>query len=399
MATHTDYLVTPTQSATGTLKRSVADTIRHNWPGTPFLQLVSTGVPKQDGDVIRQKGLIGKRRVATPKYEAFSFLPLGVEYLVSTGGTTSIVMSDATGIRPKSMLLNTKNKTYARVSAVSTNTLTMTSVGDTSFSAAANDYLLLCGPAYEENSTDPYILMKDPDNHYNFTQTMRFATGVSRIAEGNPHFGGHRYRIMKEEAVIDGLRKTNNTMYFGERASGTNEKTTDATLSDTFATCRGIWNWAQTSFDAGGNLTHDAFLKDLPLAMHNSVGQQTDKIFVCGTEVWASILGWINDKLVVNQNTGKFKQFGVESTDILTAKGAITVVVDDAFNQGELSKVALVFCPAKIDYVHLRQYDFKPNSKNMAENARHGRYDEINGEVSVCPWDGGYSITKVIRCN
>lgn len=400
MAVRTSALTTPTQSTTGTLKRTVSDTIRHLFPGAPIMGLVSSGMATMK-EAKREKGLIGKLRVETPKFENFTYIPQAIEFTVSARTSdTDFSVSSADGLRPKMTLVNTKNMSVCRLSTVNTSTgaLTCVETGGTSWSVAVNDKLLAMGPAYGENSNSPYILMKDPDNNYNFTQIFRFAVAISRTAKGNPHYGGMRWRHVKEENVVEGLRKVENSMLFSDRASGSNETTSDGTLGDSYRTMRGLWKWAQKEFPVGGALTHDEYVQELPNIMHESVGPGMRLVQFNGYKVLGRMQAWANDKNQVMQPDKALKVFGVEAFNFYTAKGTIKVILHDAFDRGEMANCALVFAPELVDYVHLRDDDFKAKP-SIQNNDVDGQEDEILGEVSIMPRDAGYSMTKITGWN
>lgn len=396
MATHTTPYLTPNQSTTGTLKRDVSDSIRHLWPGNPIHQLIASGMANKGQNVVRAKNMIGKRRVTTPKYEQFTFTPQAVEFTCAGDlSGTSLALSSATGLRQKYCVVNTtRGMTVARVSAISTNTITIQSIGDTAFDAKTGDKLLVLGPAYEENSSSPYIIMKDPDNLYNYTQIFRAPVAVSRTAKGNPNYGGNRWSNMKEENVVETLRRAAHSLLFSERAASTAQTTTDATLGDAFRTMRGVYNHAGTSHNMNGSMTWAKFRDEMPLSMDASVGTQTQKVMFMGTRAWSIVLGWVNDALEVQQNAGTYKQFGVESTRILTAKGPVEVVVVDAFDRADLGEMAIMFCPELLEYVTLRDFDFQPRN-GIQNNDVDGTMDEIFSEISISTVDAGKSIMIV----
>jgi len=396
----TTSVITPAMATDGIRKRTVSDFIRHLFPGQPFISLISVGKTSTEEMSVRQKDLIGKRSVMGSKFEAFTWTPTAVLFAVVDGGngTTTFQVPSVDGMVLKRCLVNTNNKTVARIGAINTSTkvVTVTSVGDATFTTETGDEILLQGPAYEEKSSSPYILQKDPANNYNFTQIMRFPVGMSRTAMQNPYYGPDRWKSYKEENMLSGFRLATHSLFFSERASGTNEKTTDGTLSDTFRTMRGLWNWAQTTYDAGGNLTFDKFMTELPLFFHNSVSPSDKKILTIGTMVWAEILSWINEGLIVKQNdSGTYKQYGVESTTLLTAKGPVDVIILDAFDQGAYKSAGLVWNPNRLDYVYLKGDDLKPKPKQIQDNDEDGVIEEIMGEISIAPDDGGYSITTL----
>ncbi|CAK0764466.1 conserved hypothetical protein [Gammaproteobacteria bacterium] len=392
---YTAAQTTPAVSTTGTLKRTVSDKIRHLFPASSnLLALVAQGVP--DGMKIkREKGLIGKKPTATPKFESFTYSPLAIAFTVSVYNSgTSLSVSSATGLRLKYTLVNTANNTVCRVGAISTNALTVTSVGSTSFSAAVGDILVCMAPAYEESSTAPYILQKDEDNLYNYVQIVRFPVAISNSAKGNPHYGGDIFGRINERNMIEGNRKVENTLIFSERASS-GDTTTDGTLADAFRTTRGLWNWAQGSFPAGGAMTPDVYMKDLPVSgMHESVDSNAELIQFCGKEIFGRMQQWVNEDRMVMQQDEELKKFGLKAYKFVTSGPTIRVIVHNAFDQGEFSKKALIFNPEDVFYCYKEGRDLEVKRNIQANDADFVEH-EILGEIGVGVLDGGYGITKV----
>jgi len=141
-------------------------------------------------------------------------------------------------------------------------------------------------------------------------------------------------------------------------------------------------------------MTWAKFRDEMPLSMDESVGTQTQKVMFMGTRAWSIVLGWVNDALEVQQNAGTYKQFGVESTRILTAKGPVEVVVVDAFDRADLGEMAIMFCPELLEYVTLRDFDFQARN-GIQGNDVDGTMDEIFSEISISTVDAGKSIMIV----
>lgn len=392
MAVHTSAMTTPTSSATGTLKRTVSDTLRHRFPGNSIFKFVSSGAIADLKEVKQQKGLFRKRSVPTALYERFVYDPLPVDCTVSSvTSATEFVVSSATGITLKTCLVNTKNRTVCRVQVISGTTLTVVSVGDATgtFSCSAGDTLLIMAPAYEENSSNPYILMKDPTRLYNLTQISRFAVGVSGSAKDNPHYASNGYMEVKKRSLFEGFRKVEFSSMFMDRPSSTNETTTDATLGN-FRSSRGLVQQAGTTWDAGGSMSHNRWLKDLSQAFDETVGMDMELTMVCGTNIFSEMVQWVNDGLIVEQKNSNLEKFGMTCRKFVTAKqpNGINIFLHDAFDRGSLAKCAFFFAAEMGEYVFLKGRDFKPQN-NIQNNDVDGYKDEVIGEWSFDFIDGG----------
>jgi hypothetical protein len=399
--TYTTTITTPAISTTGTRKRTlIGDKVRNLFPGNNFLVLIESGLPKME-EVSQKKGLIKKRKVDNSKFEAFTYTPVAVEFTVATfSSVASFTVSSATGLRPKMLLMNTSNKTLCRIGTITSTTIGATTVGSTTFTASATDKLLALSFAYEENSSSPYMFMKDEDNLYNVTQIMRFPASISNTAGGNPHYGKETYwSRVKERVLVEGLRRASHNMIFGERPS-TGEKTTDAILGDTFGSFRGLWNWSTHSYDAGGNMTFEKFQTELAYAMSDNIGMDTKMVMLCGVKVWGDILQWHTDKLALLE-PGDYKYFGAQSKKLLMARGYIDVMPVDVFDRGDLYKNCVIFNPDDVEYVYKNKgpgdkhdRDFHPKLGIQNPDVD-GVEDEILGEISLSVVDGGEKITTI----
>lgn len=391
---YTAAQTTPAVSTTGTLKRTVSDKIRHLFPGSSNLLALVTDGPTEGLTVRQAKGLIGKKKTDTVKFESFTYSPLAITFTVTTGGTTTCTVSSATGLRLKYTVINTANMTVGRVGAISTNDLTITTIGSTAFSTTAGDVLLCLAPSYEENSSSPYILQKDEDNLYNYVQICRFPVAISDSAKGNPHYGGDIWQRIKQRNVIEGNRKVENTLLFSERASS-GDTTTDGTLADTFRTTRGIYNWAQGSFDAKGAMSPDTFVNDLVTSgMHESVDSNKELIMFCGKKVFARMQSWVNQDRMVMQQNEDLRKFGLKAYNFVTSGPEIRVIKHDAFDRGTNETRALIFNPEDVFYCYKTERDLQARNSIQANDVD-GKIDEIFGEIGIGVLDGGYGITKV----
>ena len=397
MGVSTSAYTTPAQSTTGSLKRTVSDTIRHLFPGNLLFALVSSGLLTGIDEVSAEKGLIRKRRVATPKYEAFTYTPLAIEFTVTgavTGTGTSadpfvFSVTDATGLTLKMNLVDSTSRTVGRIQAISTNALSVVTTGDNAFATLAGRKLLSLAPAYEENSSSPYVLMKDYDHMYNFTQISRFAVEISRSAQGNPNYGGDYWKGLNKRSIYEGLRKVELGALFQDRPAGTAETTADSVLG-AFRTTRGLVPWSGTAWTAGGSMTADRWITDLPQALDETVGMDTDLICLCGTRFHSEMLMWVQEKMMVAQADKDLKKFGVYANRFMSGKSprGIKVMVHDAFDRGDLQKNAFFFAPEMTEFVHLRDDDFKTKNK-IQNNDVDGMKNEILGEWGMHFTDGG----------
>jgi len=395
MSVHTSALTSSAPTATSIGKRTVSDTIRHLFPGNPTMSIIQSG--KAGDEIAKTKALIKKRETDNTKFENFNYSPMAITFKVGTASSaTEYIMDAVDGLCLKMCLINTANRTVCRIGAISTKTLTVTSIGGTTFSAAAGDELLALAPVYADNSSSPYILMKDEDNLYNLTQINRFPSAISASNKDNPFYGKDYWARVRKQVVLEGLRKVENAAIWSERAASTGFTTTDGTLADTFRTTRGLWYWAVgggASFNAEGSMTHEKFVKNLPLAMNDTVGTSDKIIGFISRSQYADMCMWANQNLMLTQS-GTLAKYGVTSKVFVTSGPEIEVIVHDSFNRGSLSSCALFFNPEYIEYVFKKGRDFHP-VLGIQNNDVDGVEDDFLGEWGMGVSDGGSSMTYV----
>ena len=396
MSYSTAAVTTPAIATDGIQMRTVSDKIRHLFPGSPILALVDSGLAKKSGDLAFQSksGMISKRQVTNPKYEVFTYTPLAVEFTIATYSSgTSFVVSEADGLTEKMCLVNTSNNTVCRISAISTETLTVVSVGSTTFSGAAGDKLLALAPAYGENSNTPYILSKTEDNAYNYLFIPRFPVAISASAEGNDSYGGNYWKRLKARNVIEGLRKVENSLIWSDRASS-GDTTTDSTLSDTFRTTKGMYKWAGASFPCGGNLDYDKFSSDMILGMNESARRADRTMILLESQKSKGLQNkWGQDKMIIN-DSGKKDEFGVLISRVMTGGPTIQLVQHDSFDRGLNTNKGLIFDPEDYEYVFKKGRDLQPRN-NIQTASTDGYEDEIFGEIGINPIDAGNATTTL----
>ena len=390
-AYYSDPITTPDVATDGLLKRTVADRIRRLYPGNPIMMMISPGTFPSDDDVVKKKGMISKRRVDNRKFERFTYSPPAVEFTAATfTSVASFTLTSSDGLRPTYCLLNTRNKTVCRIGNVSGTTISATTIGSTAFTVVQNDVLLKLAPAYPQNSSSPYLLMKDEDNHFGYTQISRFPVGISGSNREEDRFGPDYFFRLKENNVIDGFRTVETSFIFGQGpASGST--TSDAILGDSFQSSTGVWNWSTASYDASGNMTGEKYRGPMILNMNESArGTRTPLAQLNGQEFYGIMNEWIMDKMIIN-DSGKKEDFGVESEKFRTSGPKINAMIHDIFTRGSLTTAGLIFNPEMIQYVFLKNRDFQPNN-DIQGNDVDGYTDEIIGEWGTDTKDGGESI-------
>jgi hypothetical protein len=137
-------------------------------------------------------------------------------------------------------------------------------------------------------------------------------------------------------------------------------------------------------------MSADRWISDLSTTFDDTVGMENKLVGLCGTRFFATMLQWVQDKMMVTETDKELKKFGVVAKKFMTAKqpDGIKMIVHDAFDRGSLQNSAFFFDPEMAEYVHLRDDDFKPKN-GIQNNDVDGVEDEIIGEWGMHFVDGG----------
>lgn len=383
-------------SATGIQKRDVFDKVRNLFPGAAqFLALVATGKIEK-GEMTKSAGMISKKECSQRRYEWFTYTPPAIEFTVASVNGANITLSSATGLVLKRTVINLSNMEVGRVSSIASSVITVTGISDASFTVASGDKLLVAMPAYEEASSSPYRSMKDDDNNYNVMQIARFPVAISASAKVGENYGGDFFKRLKQKDMIQGNRLVEHSFLFGERAyTTTTDLTADSTLSDSFGTMRGLWNWAQKSFSCGGAMTPEKWMKDLDRTLSDTINPGQKLVFLTSSKIVGDMQAWAYDKWMITKE-GKYSEFGVRTEVFKTGKYDIEVMAHSAFDRAgsPLESKGIIFAPDDCAYVSRTGRDLQPR-KGIQDNSLDGYEDEIYGELTLAEYTGGQNVCRV----
>jgi hypothetical protein len=391
----TSNLSTEAYASTMLHERDVSDKVRNLSRGDmPLFQLVSQG-KMQDGEMVKSnKGLITKRKTYEMRVEGYYHDPLPVTRTVATGNSATPVLASADGIRLKQIWKDTTTDAVGVVDAISGTTITFESIGGTSFAPATGATLEFLGNTFEEGSSDPYIIAKTDDNYYNDLFRFRFPVGISLESMKSKRVaGGDYYARQKRNNAIWAMQGLEAALMWSERAAS-GRTTTLTNIAKAVYTCRGMWNWAQTSFNAGGSMSPSKFRKDLMLALHDSISSSKKLSMFCSDDFHARASEWINEAAHINVQPGELEKWGVRSTKFVTTKNMIELVPHPSFSRPGNTNKGLITCLEDWEYVHLDGEDIRIN-ENIQDNDEMAKKDELTGVISILPKDGGYSTMAV----
>lgn len=238
------------------------------------------------------------KKVRTAKQAKFNHLysdQIALWSQVTTGGNSAaatIIVADGTVFNVNDVVVDTATSEHLLVTAVSTNTLTITrAFGSTSAATiTATDYIVNLGSSFAEGGSAPDPLMLLETESFNYTQIFKQAVGVTGTAAASEFYVGPELPKRKAQALRDLKRKMEYASLFGEIYGGS------LTGNQPQRTTRGL-NAAITTnrFAIAGTLSQDYFVQSvLPDSGRYGSGK---KVIYCGVNMLKCFADWGLDRL------------------------------------------------------------------------------------------------------
>jgi hypothetical protein len=396
----------PAFSSTMMQARTVWEKIPLNYAqNLKLLALLADG--EVDGQGLVQKpGYISKWQVGTPRFESFNYDPLPISTFatadMAAGATT--LYCDTTYAKAGQLIRNISNGNpmVARIDSVTSSTvMEVTSIGDTAFAVTNGDELMYLASAWPENSSGITLMSKDYDNVYNTLQIVREPVGISNsmlksqfLAGGSDYF-----KLLKENNLIEMLRKTERNLILGARAASTSNTTAGgAALTASFRTTRGWYDWAAQVYDMKGNCTLQKLMTDIPSLLY-TVKETEDLICFGGYKSFGIINELINGQAryivdSTNERKSAARKLGIVTTSINTLNMPIDLVKHEVFNTGAMANQMMLVVPDNLRVPYLKDRDIRPVT-GLQNNDVDGMIDSVEAELGAGVIDGGIKILIV----
>lgn len=275
-------------------------------------------------------GRLGKKKAMAPKVEWHTDTLIGLQTAANgahNNSITTINVDDGSIFTPNDIFLIPATGEYFRVTAVSTNALT---VATRPFAGSAtaitdDDVVVNLGPAKTESADASQMNQKVEVAQFNYEQVFDTVYGVSgSMAEYIQTYGGGNNDLayLRMKKGIEHKVKMEMAFWFGERTEGTGE------TAGPRRTLRGIDKWITTNrTDAGGTLTESELEQFCETAFR--YGRKDEKWAFCSARVISVINQFAAGKL---QTTSKDKTFGIAVTRYLSGHGALNLVKHHLFD-------------------------------------------------------------------
>lgn len=388
-------------STSGIQKRTVNDRCRNLYPGAAYLMALVTHGKVNKGEVTQSPGMIGKRSCSHRRYEYFTWTPWVTTFTISAVDGAKLTLNSVTGVLLRRTLLNTRTLDVGRVSALNPdgdNALEITSTAiSSSFTCLAGDTLIMMAPAYQEASTSPALYMNTEDQHYNTMQIPRYPWRISKSAKSSDNyiFGKNYFDALGKRTMTAGNLLIEHSFFFGERASvSTTDLTTDSTLSESYSSMRGFATMAQKSFDAGGAMSPEKWITELPLALSDTISSGQKVVGFTGKRISGDMQMWPHDKYMIT-SSGTLEKYGIKSKVFMTAGPEIEIIEHPLFDNTGLTDKMFIMVPDDALYIFREGRDIHVESKETQPNDADYYEHIVTGELTCAELTGGLHCCMV----
>jgi hypothetical protein len=305
-----------------------------------------------------------------PRYDAINN---GAGY---ASGATSIVVDNGPYFAQWDHVLVTRTGELIRVTAVSTNTLTVVrGIGSTAAAIVDNDELLIVGSAQPENDTSKPARSSNPVKSTNYTQIFRtpFEASNSLLASSfqvSPADWPHQARL----AGIEHAKDMEYSLLLGRK----NLDTSGATELRTTGGALSFISTNQT--DAGGDLSEAEFNAAMLQAMR--YGSRRKLALASGVGVSA-----LNKFPASKQQTRNDETtYGMDVTTYQSPFGSIRLVYHRLLEGAKYGGYIVILDMSQIAYRYLANDTVSRDTKllpNRQPNDQDGRKDEMLSEIGL----------------
>lgn len=314
---------------------------------------------------------LGKMPANQPKFEWMEDNLLGMWTAINNGAgyaddATSIVVDDGSIIAVNDIIKNVATNEQLLVTAVSTNTLTVTrAYGETSAAAMTdNDKILVVGNAQMQGSGASAEKNHQPTPVYNYTQIFKTPFSVTNTLEATKLYGQSELARLQAHKAIEHAQAIEHSFIFGERKldnTGAQQKTVTGGV---YTFLNGTAPTKAISKSTGTIANLNDFMEDL-----FEYGSNT-RTMLCS----ASVIGWINSlgtaKLELVQSDMD-KTLGLDIVTWLSPFGRVNLIQHPLFRDG-YTDFAIALDMEDIKYRPLagRDTTLKTNIQNNDEDGR-----------------------------
>jgi hypothetical protein len=256
---------------------------------------------------------------------------------------TSVVVDTGTIFQPEDVVYVTRTGEAMRVTAVSTNTLTVTrGLGTSAAALIDNDELIIIGSAAAEGADDKAARWQNPTKLTNYTQIFRDPVEATEtyIHTDNVHVPQDWDR-QRNKKGIEHAKSIEYALLFGRPSKNTGG-------AQPIRTTGGAYNYAtQNQTDAGGNLTGAELFSSLRPAFRYG---SNEKLGLCSPLVVDVINGFPRSQAWITQAENKY---GMKIFTVISPHGTLRLKTHWLLEGDKLANEMLILDIDQIKYRYL----------------------------------------------
>jgi hypothetical protein len=279
-----------------------------------------------------------------------------------TNVDTAIVVDDGTLFNVGDIVKVPRTGEVMRVTAISTNTLTVVRGYGTTAAAALvdNDPLLIIGSAFKEGDLAAEATGTITSTVSNYTQIFRTSVKVTKTQEASELYGGSDRTYQRKKKGIEHAVDIERAAWFGEKT----EKVNGAEIIRTTAGILAMISANASTYDASNALTEDNFEKEF-LENLFKYGNPKKTMF-CSSRVISVINSWGRHKLqtVVGEET-----YGLNVMRYISAHGELNLIQHPLFEGAVYGKMGVALDLENVQWRPLTGRDTKLNTNIQPNDA------------------------------
>lgn len=307
-----------------------------------------------------------------------------VAITASAGLSTSLTVDDASSYIPNTICLVEETGEFVFISAVSSNTLTVTrgfaNTTATSISNGTSFHLQRIGTSFEESSDRPTAVANLGYMVFNMMQIFRNSWNVSRTARQTAYHTGDVVAKNKRDCMQFHSEDIERSLWFGKRWYGTLN-------GRAWRMMNGVASIITTNVTNAGSTTTYAQLNTFLQTVFekNIKGAPNERIAFCGN----SAITVINNIARLSGNSTTFitpgqTEFGIAINKWITPFGNITLMTHPLFNENpNWTKNLYVLHPGAMRMRYLSRTQTDEYDRNGTRAGVDGDYGVLTTECSV----------------
>lgn len=308
-----------------------------------------------------------------------------------TASATSLVVDHGSYFKAQDLVKNERTGEVVKVTARSTNTLTISRGYGTTSAAAMNndDPIRILGGAYEDGSAASAYRVVKVDSNTNYTQRFKESLKVPDTIMNTDLYGEPELQRLRKSKGIAHLIKIENALIFGEKALYNTSSSSNATNEEELRTTGGLLSWIDSNskslgdgtLTGGGTLTEADFNYWLENIMKFPGDRASAKrVFLSSSRLCSVIDGWGRDKL---QTVPTDETYGIAVREYKSSHGIINVIKHPLLDGDYYGSYGFIVDMSNVGYRYLQNLDTKLYIDISNRATASGQVDQYETEAGL----------------